>query len=1126
MADDNTNSNDKNVITAPRYVELVKENDELRERLRALEIKLTGETSNSDNTVVSARSLTRSNDVSNYRILPDVGNAVPKFNGRESGNIAEDWIASVDGLANVNEWPFRYRLQYVRSRVEGAARSWFLYEKFEDWDEFVSKFRAAFVRVLQRSDQWQMLENRIQNVDEPVVDYFYDKAGMCRSLDLTFSETRDYVLEGLRSQDQAYWTSSRHHKNLTELLSDLHNWERLRDKRKTRFASNKNPSTGYQRKMPPEKDNASRSTNVLPPAPKWTTSIAAKDDAVKQTPKYEYKAPQCYNCRAEGHIARDCPKPRRPCSNCGSTRHTRSRCTATEEAAETTTGKSDACLVESLTTTSSRNPFLKTVQLNGKSVDGLVDTGASDVLVRASIARECNISVRLVSRPLYTVGDATQPGAETTGEGTTDVAVDGVIEADHPVFIVPDKSIPVDVIVGRSWLDLAHVVYFKCGAELVFDSVGPADPSVLFTTPHDEDLRVYVAEVEQRESITWEPITADEIKVGPEITEKDRCAKDVQMDIVENAGSVPINAKPYRTSPTDRKRITEILQEWKSAGIVSDSTSPYASPVLLLNKASGDKRLCVDYRKLNQQTVAPVFPMPDIDGQLSTLAEGVIFTTMDLSNGFLQIPLSPQAKKKTAFITEDAAAKFERMPFGVKGAPAMFQRMMNTIFKELKNDSLVSVYMDDIIMPSKDSEHMLDGLEQVFKPGKKTEVIATFPRSRNEHEVRRFLGLAGYIRRFIVNYAKLAAPLTTLTGKNTVFTWESEQQKSFDELKRILCSEPVVAMYDPTAPITQVHTDASSVALSGVLLQGSTSSELHMVYAVSKKTTDVESRYHSSRLKLYAIIWTLDRLRPFLLGIRFIIFTDCQPLVYLNVHKTTKPQVARWFEALQEFDFEIKYRPGSRMAHVDALSRVHDSEQGNVSSVETDLSKRLDVFVALSPTDRVRFMQQSDEMQQFIQGNIVDGQQRMKETYDLKRTVGIKFNVGEVVVMLRQPAHDQPSKLQGKYRERPLQVIEVLPSDTYRVAEIASDGRELYATTAHVSQLKSWKILREPGDEDEESDVDDQPERERSTTRDAQPEEEQPEVDESPIQGKPTEGGSRPTRQRRLPKRYEDFELK
>jgi len=286
------------------------------------------------------------------------------------------------------------------------------------------------------------------------------------------------------------------------------------------------------------------------------------------------------------------------------------------------------------------------------------------------------------------VGDATQPGVETTGEGTTDVAVDGVIGADHPVFIVPDKSIPVDVIVGRSWLDLAHVVYFKCGAELVFDSVGPADPGVLFTTPHDEDIRVYVAEVEQRESITWEPITADEIKVGPEITEKDRarlinlinayrdvfaknifelgCAKDVQMDIVEKSVIVPINAKPYRTSPTDRKRITEILQEWKSARIVSDSTSPYASPVLLVNKASGDKRLCVDYRKLNQQTVAPIFPMPDIDGQLSTLADGVIFTTMDLSKGSYRSRLAPKLKRKRRLLPKTLQQNLNGCPLASK----------------------------------------------------------------------------------------------------------------------------------------------------------------------------------------------------------------------------------------------------------------------------------------------------------------------------------------------------------------------------------------------------------------------------------------------------------------------------
>lgn len=135
------------------------------------------------------------------------------------------------------------------------------------------------------------------------------------------------------------------------------------------------------------------------------------------------------------------------------------------------------------------------------------------------------------------------------------------------------------------------------------------------------------------------------------------------MDFVEVDNAKPVQTKPYLTSPTDRHKIAEILQEWKQAGIVSDSNSPYASPVLLVNKGNGEKRLCVDYRKLNLQTVTQPFPMPDVDAQLSELADGRIFTTLDLSNGFLQIPLTDETKEKTAFVTEDTTAKFE-CPFG------------------------------------------------------------------------------------------------------------------------------------------------------------------------------------------------------------------------------------------------------------------------------------------------------------------------------------------------------------------------------------------------------------------------------------------------------------------------------
>lgn len=185
--------------------------------------------------------------------------------------------------------------------------------------------------------------------------------------------------------------------------------------------------------------------------------------------------------------------------------------------------------------------------------------------------------------------------------------------------------------------------------------------------------------------------------------------------------------------------------------------------------------------------------------------------------------------------------------------------------------------------------------------------------------------------------------------------------KNHLKLSGTSCDAPVVRMFDPNAVVTQVHTDASSVALSGLLLQGPTSTQLHMVYAVSKKTTETESKYHSSRLELFTIIWTLNRLRPYLLGIRFTVLTDCQSLIYLNVHKTVKPQIARWFKVLQEFDFDIKFRPGSHMAHVDALSRAVPSTQAAVDlSVHEELTERLNVFVAMNATHWVRFMQQGD----------------------------------------------------------------------------------------------------------------------------------------------------------------------
>lgn len=252
-----------------------------------------------------------------------------------------------------------------------------------------------------------------------------------------------------------------------------------------------------------------------------------------------------------------------------------------------------------------------------------------------------------------------------------DVSVDGVVGRDHEVIVVPDNVIPVDVLVGRTWLILPHVNYYKKGEELVFESSGDVPNFVAIERPERIACVADRTTTDQRQ-----PITTEDVNITPQWPDTKRvellallnryrdgfvmniyelgCTDVLKMDIVVTPGLDPVNVRPYRISPSDRQTITTILEEWRRAGIISDSDSQYASPVLLVNKSPGDKRLCVDYRRLNAQTVVPPYLMPDVDEQLGALTGGNVFTTLDLSNGFLQIPL----------VTENVTARFERMPFG------------------------------------------------------------------------------------------------------------------------------------------------------------------------------------------------------------------------------------------------------------------------------------------------------------------------------------------------------------------------------------------------------------------------------------------------------------------------------
>jgi len=407
MGNEEPSSQPPTVIKAPTYQELFDLATGLQARLAILE---QGKSTNPE--VVSALTPTPSpapqagND---FRLLPDLGRSVPVFTGHESSCVADDWIGSVDALSNINNWPEAYRIQFAKSNLSNAARSWFLTEKFVGWTDFVYKFRAAFVRTLRMSDRWTAMCERVQGNTEHVTYYFYDKLQLCQALNLSIAETKDHIILGLASQELAVYAMSRTHGSPAALLTDLQEGGRLFALRRAQYAVSSPPSHKPRSEQPKSYknyQNTPKSTMIL-------VEIKPDRGAYAATSKTGTSTVRCYNCSGNGHIARDCPKPRKPCSACKSTSHIRSQCTAV--APPSTSGVQIMC-AEVKQTAPNHNSFIKKIYFNDQPATCLIDSGSSHVLVRASLAKCTGIDVHWTTRPLYTVGDAFFPSVTTLGD--------------------------------------------------------------------------------------------------------------------------------------------------------------------------------------------------------------------------------------------------------------------------------------------------------------------------------------------------------------------------------------------------------------------------------------------------------------------------------------------------------------------------------------------------------------------------------------------------------------------------------------------------------------------------------------------------------------------------------------
>ncbi|GAU10603.1 hypothetical protein TSUD_418240, partial [Trifolium subterraneum] len=519
-----------------------------------------------------------------------------------------------------------------------------------------------------------------------------------------------------------------------------------------------------------------------------------------------------------------------------------------------------------------------------------------------------------------------------------------------------------DIVLGMDWLS-ANTVYIGCAEKNLYVHIDLNAESRALTAllQNTHQLIQYLGAENKCFSIMFTissesslspsdiPIVREYLDVFPKEINSLPPEREIEFSIDLVPGSQPISIAPYRMSPLELRELKSQLEELLQKHFIRPSVSPWGAPVLLVKKKDGTMRLCIDYRQLNKVTIKNKYLLPRIDDLLDQLRGATIFSKIDLRSGYHQIRIRTFDVSKTAFKTRYGHYEFLVMPFGLTNAPAIFMDYMNIIFQPYL-DKFVVIFIDDILIYSKDpqehAEHLrivlnilrekqlyakfskcefwlseVKFLGHVISQGgvsvdpSKVEAVLNWERPRTVSEVRSFLGLAGYYRRFIFGFSEISLPLTRLTRKGATFVWDELCENSFNLLKQKLTSAPVLVIPDPDKKYV-VYCDASNKGLGCVLMQDGT-----VVAYASRQLKPHEENYPTHDLELAAIIFALKIWRHHLYGVQFALYSDHKSLRYLFDQKELNMRQRRWMEYLKDFDFELNYHPGKANVVADALSR-------------------------------------------------------------------------------------------------------------------------------------------------------------------------------------------------------------
>ncbi|GJX81526.1 putative reverse transcriptase domain-containing protein [Tanacetum coccineum] len=436
---------------------------------------------------------------------------------------------------------------------------------------------------------------------------------------------------------------------------------------------------------------------------------------------------------------------------------------------------------------------------------------------------------------------------------------------------------------------------------------------------------------------------------------------------------------PYRLAPSEMKELSEQLKELSDKGFIIGPVHCPGELGLVLSEVGGFQnfffsfRMCIDYRELNKLTVKNRYPLPRIDDLFDQLQGSSVYSKIDLRSGYHQLRVREEDIPKTAFRTRYGHYEFQVMPFGLTNAPAVFMDLMNRVCKPYL-DKFVIVFIDDILIYSKNKKEHEKHLKIVLELLKKEELYAKFSKCefwipkvqflghvidsegihvdpakiesikdwtspKSPTEIRQFLGLAGYYRRFIEGFSKIAKPMTKLTQKKVKFEWGDKQEAAFQLLKQKLCSAPILALPEGSEDFI-AYCDASKKGLGAVLMQR----EKVISYA-SRQLKIHEKNYTTHDLELGAVVFALKIWRHYLYGTKCTVFTDHKSLQHILDQKELNMRQRRWLELLSDYDCDIRYHPGKANVVADALSRKEREPplrvRALVMTISLDLPKQI-----------------------------------------------------------------------------------------------------------------------------------------------------------------------------------------